>query len=389
MSNSDELREEIERLRSRVAELEGGQSDTDRREGLLQSLLDNVLDGIITIDASGVIQSFNRPAEDIFGYAADEVIGQNISMMMPEPFRSEHDQYVSHYMKSGEAKIIGIGREVTGLRKDATTFPMDLAVSEFRLGGERMFTGIVRNITDRKRLEEQLIQSSKLASLGELVGGIAHEINNPASIILMRAASLMREAKEEGCPADILDDIQVIQRQCEKVAQITSGLLAFSRQSPFDPREADTNRTITNAIGLVEHVIKNRGIMCELDLDADLPIATIDTARVEQVMLNLFNNAMDAMPSGGVLRVSSESSQEGGRDVIRIRVSDTGEGVPRENLDRLFDPFFTTKEVGKGTGLGLAISYGIAKDHDGNLQVESQVGAGATFTLTLPVRSRG
>ena len=317
------------------------------------------------------------------------MIGQNISMMMPEPFRSEHDQYVSHYMKSGEAKIIGIGREVTGLRKDATTFPMDLAVSEFRLGGERMFTGIVRNITDRKRLEEQLIQSSKLASLGELVGGIAHEINNPASIILMRAASLMREAKEEGCPADILDDIQVIQRQCEKVAQITSGLLAFSRQSPFDPREADTNRTITNAIGLVEHVIKNRGIMCELDLDADLPIATIDTARVEQVMLNLFNNAMDAMPSGGVLRVSSESSQEGGRDVIRIRVSDTGEGVPRENLDRLFDPFFTTKEVGKGTGLGLAISYGIAKDHDGNLQVESQVGAGATFTLTLPVRSRG
>ncbi len=382
---------EIARLKARVADLERASQKlhpvaADDREDLLESLLDNILDGIITIDEAGKIQSFNRPAEDIFGYLADEVVGQDVKMLMPEPYRTEHENYVSQYLDTSQGRIIGIGREVMGLQKDGSSFPMDLAVSEFRLDGVRMFTGIVRNITDRKRLEEQLIQSSKLASLGELVGGIAHEINNPASIILMRNASLMREAREEDCRADILDDIQVIQRQCEKVVQIISGLLAFSRQSPFEPKEADANRTVANAVGLVEHVLKNRGIQCELDLDPDLPLVTFDTTRIEQVMLNLFNNSMDAMPDGGVLRVGSSATVEGENEMILIRVADTGEGIPRENLERLFDPFFTTKEVGKGTGLGLAISYGIVQEHGGRLEAESQVGDGATFTVLLPIR---
>lgn len=383
------LKDEVERLRARIAELESRAGDglSHQQEGLLQSLLDNVIDGIITINESGEIQSFNRPAEEIFGYSAEEMIGENVRRLMPEPYRSEHDGYVSNYVETGEAKIIGIGREVTGLRKDGTTFPMDLAVSAFWLDGERMFTGIVRNITDRKRLEDQLIQSSKLASLGELVGGIAHEINNPASIILMRASSLMREAKATGCPDDILDDIAVIQRQCSKVAQITSGLLAFSRQSPFDPKPADVNRTVSNAIGLVEQLMKNRDITCHTELDPDLPTVLLDTTRVEQVMLNLFNNAMDAMPDGGRLSVLSSVCEEGGQRMIRVAVSDTGEGVAHEHLDRLFDPFFTTKDVGKGTGLGLAISYGIVQEHGGRLTVESQPGEGATFTLLIPIES--
>ncbi len=391
MPHTDDIPNEIERLKARIRELESaqGKSGADlavrEREERVQSLLDNVLDGIITIDEQGIIQSFNRPAEEIFGYESDEVVGHSVTKLMPEPYRSEHGSYIERYLETREAHIIGIGREVTGLRKDGSTFPMDLAVSEFHLDGERMFTGIVRNITDRKHLEEQLVQSSKLASLGELVGGIAHEINNPVGIILMRTTSLMREAKQEDCPGDILDDIEVIKRQCEKVAQITSGLLAFSRQSPYEPREADANRTIRSSIGLVENMMKSRGIKCELDLGDDLPIVTLDPTRIEQVLLNLYNNAMDAMPDGGILRVASARIAESNKAMIRIRVSDTGVGIPRENLDRLFDPFFTTKEVGKGTGLGLAISYGIVQEHGGRLEAEGQMGEGATFTLFLPV----
>jgi PAS domain S-box-containing protein len=332
-------KDENARLKARIetleSELAASQPSLKEREGLLQSLLDNVLDGIITIDEKGIVRSFNRPAEDIFGYSASEVIGNKVEMLMPEPYRSEHDGYVSRYKTTGEGRIIGIGREVTGLHKDGFTFPMDLAVSEFQVDSERMFTGIVRNITYRKRLEEQLIQSAKLASLGELVGGIAHEINNPASIILMRAASLMREAKVENCPVDIQDDIEVIQRQCKKMAQITAGLLAFSRQSPFESKEAHVNPTIKSAIGLVENVMKSRGISLEVELSEGLPPIMVDTTRVEQVMLNLFNNAMDAMPEGGILRVSSSQVLESGTDAIRICVSDSGEGIAPEHLDRL------------------------------------------------------
>lgn len=390
MADSEETRQEVKQLRKRVRDLEmEAAARSAAPDGFLASVMDNVLDGIITIDERGTIRSFNRPAEVIFGYDASEVVGKKVQTLMPEPYRSEHDGYVSRYLETGERKIIGIGREVTGLRKDGTTFPMDLAVSEFRLGEDRMFTGIVRNITERKRLEEQLVQSSKLASLGELVGGIAHEINNPASIILVRVASLMREAREENCPDDIIDDIEVIRRQCEKVAQITSGLLAFSRQSPFSPQPSDPNRTVRNALALVENVLTNRGIECRADLDDAVPTASLDTTRIEQVMLNLFNNAMDAMPDGGVLSVTSSVVQASAGPMVRIEVSDTGPGVPREHLDRLFDPFFTTKEVGKGTGLGLSISYGIVQEHGGRLEVESEEGSGATFRLFLPVGGRG
>ncbi len=381
MSKSESIKREIEALNKRIQDLESNQS---QGEGWLQSQLDSVLDGIITIDVHGKIQSFNRAAEEIFGYEAAEVTGQPVNILMPEPYRSEHEGYVSRYLETGEAQIIGKGREVQGRRQDGSTFPMDLAVTEFTRDGARIFTGIVRNIAERKRLEEQLIQSSKLASLGELVGGIAHEINNPAGIILMRAASLMRAAKEEDCPPEVIEDIEVIQRQCEKVAQITSGLLAFSRESPFDPQAADANVTVRSAIELIENVIKNRKIEIRVDLDADLPIAEFDTTRIEQVMLNLINNAMDAMPEGGRLTVRTESVSEGSLRWVRISVEDDGTGIPREHMDRLFDPFFTTKEVGKGTGLGLAISYGIVQEHGGRLEVESEPEKGSAFHVYLP-----
>lgn len=373
----------IDELRLRIADLEARETQHQQTEAKIRAILDTTVDGIVTIDEKGIIESFNPAAEKIFGYASEEVVGRNIRILMPEPDRSAHDGYIANYLRTGRAKIIGIGREVVGRHKSGSTFWMDLAVSEFRLGERRMFTGLVRNIAERKRLEAQLLQSSKLASLGELVGGIAHEVNNPTGIIVMRSAVLMREAEAQGLPEDMVDDIAVIRRQSDKLARIASGLLAFSRQTPFAPRPTDVNRTVSNAMGLVENVLRSLNIACRADFDDGLPLVLLDATRIEQVLLNLFNNAMDAMSGGGELRVKTATEKEG--TWVRISVEDTGEGIAKEHLDRLFDPFFTTKEVGKGTGLGLSISYGIVKDHKGRLEAESTPGEGAVFHVVLPV----
>ena len=365
----------------------GGETQAEAK---MWAILETTADGIITIDAKGIVESFNPAAEQIFGYDTDEVVGQSVTMLMPEPYHSKHDEYVGNYLKTGQAKIIGSGREVVGLRKDGTTFPLDLGVSEFFLGEDRFFTGIVRDVTERKRLEEQLTQSAKLAALGELVGGIAHEVNNPIGIIMMRISSLMEAARAQGCSDDIIDDIEVIQRQSDRVAQITSGLLAFSRESPFAPRASDPNVTVSNAVALVENMLRSRGIDLCRELAGDLPLVFLDSPRIEQVLLNLFNNAMDAMPDGGTLRVKTGSvADQTGKNWLQIGVKDSGEGIKKENLDRLFDPFFTTKEVGKGTGLGLSISYGIVQEHGGEIKVDSQLGNGAEFQIWLPLGEDG
>jgi len=367
--------------------LSSGEDITERKdsEARIQAILDTTVDGIITINEFGKIESFNPAAERIFGYESSEIVGHNVRVLMREPDRGAHDGYLENYLETGEAKIIGIGREVTGLRRDGTPFAMDLAISEFQLGNRRMFTSIIRDITDRKRLEEQLLQSAKLAALGELVGGIAHEVNNPTGIIVMRSANLMQEVSAQGLGEDLRDDVEVIQRQSDKLAQITSGLLAFSRQTPFSPQNVDLNRTVVNAVGLVENVLRIKGITYVPELDPELPIVSADTTRVEQVLLNIFNNAMDAMPDGGELLVSTcvDEGKAGDR-WVKVDVKDSGGGISEADLKRIFDPFFTTKEVGKGTGLGLSISYGIIQEHGGRLEAESKWGHGATFRISLP-----
>ncbi len=351
-----------------------------------KAILETTVDAIITIDSQGIVQTFNAAAEKIFGYRAEEVIGNNVKMLMPAPYRSEHDSYLDRYLKTGVPKIIGLGRQVTGLRKDGTEFPMDLAVSEVSLKDKRLFAGIIRDVTERKRLQEQLVQSAKLAAVGKLVSGIAHEVNNPVSIIKMHIASIMRDRESQKLPEDLSETLRIIQRQNNKVSQIMIGLLAFSRQGSFSPEWSDVNQPVHAAVRLVENTLQNQDIVYQANLEDSLPRVFLDPIRIEQVLINLFNNAIDMMSSGGVLSVSTAlETDETYCDWVVIRVKDTGEGIEEEHLSHLFDPFFTTKEVGEGTGLGLSVSYGLIQEHKGRIEVSSQRGKGTEFQIYLPV----
>ena len=325
-----------------------------------KAILETTVDAIITIDCQGIVQTFNAAAEKIFGYRAEEVIGNKVNMLMPEPYRSEHDGYIGRYLKTGVPKIIGTGRQVNGLRKDGTEFPMDLAVSEVPLKDKRLFAGIIRDVTERILLEEQLVQSTKLAAVGRLISGIAHEVNNPVSIIKLHIASVMQNIESQKLPEDLIETLKVIQRQNNKIGQIISGLQAFSRQGSFSPDWVDVNQTVHTALRLVENTLQNQDIVYQAELEESLPKVFLDPIRIEQVLLNLFNNAIEAMPGGGVLTVSTTlETDQTDEDWVVVRIRDTGTGIEEEHLTQLFDPFFTTKEVGEGTGLGLSVSYGL------------------------------
>ena len=351
-----------------------------------KAIVETTVDAIITIDNQGIVQTFNSAAEKIFGYHAEEVIGNNVKMLMPEPYRSEHDNYIGRYLKTGVPKIIGTGRQVNGLRKDGTEFPMDLAVSEVPLKDKRLFAGIIRDMTERILLEEQLVQSAKLAAVGRLISGIAHEVNNPVSIIKLHIASVMRDVNSQSLPEDLIETLRVIQRQNNKIGQIIAGLQAFSRQGYFSPDWINVNQTVHTALRLVENTLQNQDIVYQAELEDSLPKVFLDPIRIEQVLLNLFNNAIEAMPGGGVLTVSTTlETDQTDEDWLVIRVRDTGTGIEEEHLAQLFDPFFTTKEVGEGTGLGLSVSYGLIQEHRGRIEVSSQRGKGSEFQIYLPL----
>lgn len=352
-----------------------------------KAILETTVDAIITIDSQGIVQTFNSAAEKIFGYRAEEVIGNNVKMLMPEPYQSEHDGYIGRYLKTGIPKIIGTGRQVNGLRKDGTEFPMDLAVSEVPLKDKRLFAGIVRDMTERILLEEQLVQSAKLAAVGRLISGIAHEVNNPVSIIKLHIASVMQNIESQKLPEDLIETLRVIQRQNNKIGQIIAGLQAFSRQGYFSPDWINVNQTVHTALRLVENTLQNQDIVYQAELEDSLPKVFLDPIRIEQVLLNLFNNAIEAMPGGGILTISTTlKTDQTDEDWLVIRVRDTGTGIEEDHLAQLFDPFFTTKEVGEGTGLGLSVSYGLIQEHGGRIEVSSQPGKGSEFQIYLPVK---
>jgi len=358
----------------------------------MRAVVETAVDGVILIDAFGNILMFNPACERLFGYVAREVIGQNVRMLMPSPYRDEHDTYVANYRRTGDRKIIGIGREVTAQRKDGSTFPMDLSVGEAKQEGESIFVGIIHDLSARKRTEEQLVQAQKMEMVGQLSGGIAHDFNNLLTVILGNAEALALRLKAREDLRHLADNIG---NAAERGAQLTQRLLAFSRRQILQPTAIDCNALVQNM-----QILLHRTLREDIDLRVSVapqPIfALADVAQLESAILNLALNAQDAMPNGGMLTLSTEAveldSESLGRDVdvragryASVGVTDDGTGMSTDTLARVFEPFFTTKEVGKGSGLGLSMVYGFARQSNGHVTIYSELGLGTSVRLFLPI----
>ena len=392
---------------------EGRPADAALRdsETRAQAILATTVDAVVVIDERGAVETLNPAAERMFGYAAGEVIGRNVKVLMPEPYSREHDDYLANYLRTGEKRIIGVGREVVGRRKDGTVFPIDLAVSEARLGERRAFVGVLRDITERKQAEEalreshrqletalaalqikgeevkvmsrQLWQAAKLAAVGELAASIAHELNNPLATVSLWVESLLTQTATDDPRRRPLE---VVEQEVDRMAHLVANLLQFSRLSSQRTSSVDVGEDLVKTLELVQHYFRGRGIEVVQELAPDVPVIQADRQLLRQVFLNLLTNAGDAMPDGGTLwlRVAA-GSLEGGRPAVVIEFADTGVGIPPEDLPRVMEPFFTTKEEDKGTGLGLAICRRAVQQHGGTIDISSEVGRGTTVRIALPV----
>ena len=244
---------------------------------------------------------------------------------------------------------------------------------------------VVARTADFERSQAVLLQAARLAAVGELAAGVAHEINNPTSVILMRAEQLSALAADQ-TPGQAADDLAVIRRQVDRISRIVSGLLTFSRRTESGGRRValDVNEVVRRTAHLMDGLLHSRQVEVALDLDDDVPAALADGPRIEQVLLNLANNAVDAMPDGGRMTFGTTSGRDRHDGQVALYVADTGCGIEAEHLDRVFDPFFTTKEPGQGTGLGLSVSYALIEQHDGAIEASSEPGKGSRFTVYLP-----
>ncbi len=358
----------------------------------LRGIMNNTADGIITIDEQGAIDSFNHAAELMFGYTAEEMRGLNVSKLMPEPHHGQHDQYLKNYLRTGKGKILGIGpRELDGKRKDGTLIPIDLAVSEMRVGNTRLFIGVVRDITERKESEEQLAQAQKMEAIGQLTGGIAHDFNNMLLAIIGNLELLGDHIGENSAARKSLD---IAFRASMSAADLTQRLLAFSRRQPLNPVATDVNQLILNTQPLLQRTL-GEDIDFETVLGGGLWRAIVDESQLESAILNLAINARDAMRNGGKLTLETGNMRldrdyaAGHPDVtpgqyVMVAVTDSGTGMTAEVMERAFEPFFTTKEIGKGSGLGLSMIYGFVKQSGGHVKIYSEVGHGTTVKIYLP-----
>lgn len=352
--------------------------------------------GIIVILDDGMVNQMNPFMEKMFGYQASEVIGENVSILMPEPDRGRHDKYIQSYLLTGEKKIIGSGREIIGLRKNGEEFPLHLNVSEVSGSGQKKFVGIVTDITERKLVEGRLRHSQKMETVGQLTGGVAHDFNNLLAVILGNLSLLEEELKENGGmkAAEIQEFIQPALAAGGRGAELTQRLLAFSRKQALQPVTLDINAVIKDMKDLLERTL-GEDVDIEWRLDANTWLAEADKSQLDNVLLNLAVNARDAMLQGGSLTIETAEvtldSQYAGShgeavpgEYLMLAVSDTGTGMPASVLERIFEPFFTTKEVGKGTGLGLSMVYGFARQSGGHVAIYSELGEGTTVKLYLP-----
>ncbi len=357
----------------------------------LRSILDTVPDGVVVIDRAGIMTSFSPAAERMFGWTAREVIGRNVDMLMPEPYRSAHDGYIGRYHRTGEKRIIGAGRVVVGSRKDGTTFPMELAVGETK-GPVPSYTGFVRDLTETQEtetrlqeLQNELVHVSRLTAMGEMASTLAHELNQPLSAIanLLTGSRRLMDRGREADQVKIRDAIDRAAAQALRAGEVIHRMRDFVRRGASERAVESLSKLIEEASALALIGEKERQVDVRLNLSPQADAVFADRVQVQQVLLNLIRNGIDAMqteePRKRGLLISTSLTDEGWS---RVTVADKGPGIADEILERLFQPFMTTKP--QGMGVGLSISRSIIEAHGGRIWAEANPGGGAVFHFTLP-----
>ena len=359
------------------------------REAHLQSILDTVPEAMIVIDERGVMHSFSSAAERLFGYAADEVLGENVSMMMPPPYRENHDDYIERYLRTGEKRIIGTGRVVVGARKDGSIFPMELAVGEMRSDKARFFTGFIRDLTERQEVEarlqelqSELVHISRLTALGEMASALAHELNQPLSAIanyMKGSRRLLRDRTDEQSLL-IREAMDKAAEQSLRAGEIIRRLRDFVARGETERRIESLKKLLEEASALALVGTRDRGVRVIYRFDPGLDLVLVDKVQIQQVILNLVRNAIESMEQSDrrELTIATERDPDG---MAAVRITDTGTGISPDVASQLFQPFITTKP--HGLGVGLSISRTIVESHGGRITVEPNPQGGTVFRFTV------
>jgi two-component system, LuxR family, sensor kinase FixL len=363
------------------------------RESHLRSILDTVPDAMIVIDGHGIVQFFSAAAERLFGYTEQEAIGKNVSDLMPMPDRARHDDYLARYQSTGERHIIGIGRIVTGERRDGTTFPMHLSVGEMQSRGEAYFTGFVRDLTEHQQtqarmqeLQSELVHISRLTAMGEMASALAHELNQPLAAIsnYMKGSRRLLAGNTDPNTPKIESALDRAAEQALRAGQIIRRLRDFVSRGESEKRVESLSKLIEEAGALGLAGAREQNIQLRFNLNSEFDQVLVDRVQIQQVLVNLFRNALEAMAQTP-RRELVASNTKVGDDMIEVAVADTGHGFHDDSKASLFQTFFTTKET--GMGVGLSISRSIIEAHGGRMWAESNSSGGATFRFTLPAAS--
>ncbi|MCW3849626.1 PAS domain S-box protein [Sphingomonas sp. LB-2] len=355
-----------------------------------RSILATVPDAMIVIDSGGNILSFSSAAERMFGFEEAEIRGKNVSILMPSPDRERHDAYLERYLTTGERRIIGLGRVVVGQRRDGTTFPMELAVGEALTDGERIFTGFIRDLSEKQAAEEHiealradLIHVARVSAMGTMASTLAHELNQPITAVayyMQGLRNLMQDPKPENLPV-ILEALADAESEAMRAGHIVQRLREFVARGEVDKRVTDLPELIGEAAKLALIGAREKGIAVTFALDPQATPVLVDKVQTQQVLINLIRNAVDAMTGCDVRDLTVSSRMDAG-GFVRVSVADTGRGVAPEIAANLFDAFNTTKS--SGMGLGLSISRTIVEANGGRIWMEPRDGGGTCFHFTLP-----
>ena len=360
------------------------------REAYLRAILDTVPDAMVVIDEAGHIQSFSAAAQRLFGYSTEEVTGLNVSLLMPSPYREQHDQYLARYLTTGEKRIIGSSRVVIGLRKDGSTFPMELYIGETVLRGRRAFTGLVRDLTERQEtqarlheLQSELAHMSRFTAMGEMASTLAHELNQPLTAIAtyLNGCKRLLERNNSDDSAMLRDGIERAAEQALRAGQIIRRLREFVARGVTERRNEALPKLIEEASALALIGARESGLRVSFAFSPDCTRVIADKVQVQQVLVNLIRNAMEALQESAIRELLISTIPLPG-SMVRIDVADTGPGILPSVAAQLFQPFITSKA--HGMGVGLSVSRTIIEAHGGKLWAEPRPGGGTVFAFTLP-----